>query len=270
MVVDESMTHYKMIDPYPQQQSGEYFGAEVCVMRMSSQYTDLILISAPMHMESEREGRVYVCQLKYLTVECRFDSPLVLRGAESSKGRFGSSLAVLPDLNTDGISDLAVGAPLENDGQGSIYIFHGERRPSINPIYSQRITGSEVKLGLKYFGVSIDQESLDQSGDKLPDLAVGSKGTVVLLRSRPIIMVEATVSFEPKIIPTQNVDCSVALQNTATICFTMTSLTSASTGSSAQATIKHTFTLDATRKAQRIELISLINNESRPRPLLFP
>ncbi|XP_047464241.1 integrin alpha-X-like isoform X3 [Mugil cephalus] len=251
MVVDESMTHYKIIDPYPQQfqQSGEYFGAEVCAMSMSSQYTDLILISAPMHMESEREGRVYVCQLKYLTVECRFDSPLVLRGAESSKGRFGSSLAVLPDLNTDGISDLAVGAPLENDGQGSIYIFHGERRPSINPIYSQRITGSEVKSGLKYFGLSISQESLDQSGDKLPDLAVGSKGTVVLLRSRPIVMVEAIVSFDPKIIPTQNVDCSVALQNTATICFTMTSLTSVSTGSSA--TIKHTFTLDATRKAPK-------------------
>lgn len=59
-------------------------------------------------------------------MECRLDSPSVLRGEVSDKGRFGSSLAVLPDLNTDGLSDLAVGAPLENNGQGSIYIFHGE------------------------------------------------------------------------------------------------------------------------------------------------
>lgn len=70
-------------------------------------------------------------------VECRFDTPLILKGAEGSTGRFGSTLAVLPDLNADGLNELAVGAPLENDGQGSIYIFHGESRPSINPTYSQ-------------------------------------------------------------------------------------------------------------------------------------
>lgn len=70
-------------------------------------------------------------------VDCNFGSPLVLRGAASNKGRFGSSLAVLPDLNTDGFMDLAVGAPLENDGQGSIYIFHGEGGGRINPTYSQ-------------------------------------------------------------------------------------------------------------------------------------
>lgn len=55
----------------------------------------------------------------------------------SDKGRFGSCLAVLPDLNTDALSDLAVGAPLENDGHGSIYIFHGERQGKISPTYSQ-------------------------------------------------------------------------------------------------------------------------------------
>lgn len=61
----------------------------------------------------------------------------MLRGTTSEQGRFGSSLAILPDLNRDGFNDLAIGAPLENNGQGSIYIFHGESRRRISLTYSQ-------------------------------------------------------------------------------------------------------------------------------------
>ncbi|KAM9715733.1 integrin alpha-M-like [Menidia menidia] len=235
------------IEPF-QRQIGEYFGAEVCAMDVNSDgITDLILISSPMYQELDGEGRVYVCTSRYLNVECFFDSPLILRGSASYKGRFGSSLAVLPDLNTDGMNDLAVGAPLEDEGQGSIYIFHGEGGKSnrISPLYSQRIAASEVQPGLRFFGMSISQSSFDQSGDALPDLAVGSKGVVVLLRSKPIVMVEAAVTFNPNKIPTQNVDCSKPLENTAQICFTMSTQSALST---AKAQINYTLTLDATRK----------------------
>ena len=37
--------------------------------------------------------------------------------------RFGSSLAPVPDLNGDGFNDLVVGAPLEDDHKGAIYVF---------------------------------------------------------------------------------------------------------------------------------------------------
>ncbi|XP_040885428.1 integrin alpha-M-like isoform X2 [Toxotes jaculatrix] len=246
MAVKENNVNQK-IDPFPWQfQTGEYFGAEVCAMDLDGDsYTDLILISAPMYKDTDREGRVYVCTLSGLSVECRLDSPVVLRGDVSDIGRFGSSLAALPDLNEDRFSDLAVGAPLENDGQGSIYIFHGEGGGRISLTYSQRIAGSEVQSGLKFFGMSISQLSFDLSGDSLPDLAVGSKGKVVLLRSKPIVKVEAKVSFSPNVIPTQNTDCKAPLENTAEICFTMTKL---STLSTAQARIDYTLTLDATRK----------------------
>ncbi|XP_030610789.1 integrin alpha-M-like isoform X2 [Archocentrus centrarchus] len=246
VAVNRQSVENQKIEPFSSQyQTGEYFGAEVCAMDLNNDaITDLIFISAPMHMEPDGEGRVYVCRLTGLFVECNFNEPLILRGRAAVKGRFGSSLAVLPDLNSDGFRDLAVGAPLENDGEGSIYIFHGEGR-RISPTYSQRITGSEVQSGLKFFGLSISQSSFDQSGDKLPDLAVGSKGKVVLLRSRPIVMVEAEVSFSPKQIPTQNVDCSKPLENTATICFTMNRV---STVNTAQARINYILTLDATRK----------------------
>ncbi|XP_028989440.1 integrin alpha-M-like [Betta splendens] len=256
--------------PESQIQSGEYFGAELRAMDVNrDSVTDLILISAPMYKESDREGIVYVCTLTVLNVICDFDSPVILRGAASAKGRFGSSLAVLPDLNTDGLNDLAVGSPLEDDGQGSIYIFQGEAGTRIDPTFSQRIPASEVQSGLKFFGLLISQSTFDRSGDRLPDLAVGSKGRVVLLRSRPIVLVKGSVSYEPNQIPTQNVDCSAPLKSHATLCFTMTSIT----GAQAQAMINYIFTLDATRKVpnnrayiakkqqETSELITISNGE---------
>ncbi|XP_027901433.1 integrin alpha-D-like [Xiphophorus couchianus] len=232
-----------------EQQTGEYFGAEVCAMDVDNDgVTDLILISSPMYKDIDREGRVYVCELSGLHVQCHFHNPsqiTTLRGDASVRGRFGSSLAVLPDINTDTFSDLAVGAPLENDGQGSIYIFQGEGGRKINPTYSQRIAASAVQSGLKLFGISISQSSYDQSGDGLPDLAVGSKGKVVILRSRPVVTVTATVSFNPNQIPTQNPDCSEPLPSKATVCFTMSKLSNVN---EAQAQVNFTLTLDANRK----------------------
>ncbi|XP_020494164.2 integrin alpha-M [Labrus bergylta] len=262
----------QMIDPTKYQfQSGEYFGAEVCAMDLDRDtYTDLILISAPMYVDDDREGRVYVCHLTGLKVDCHLDSPLVLGGAESEKGRFGSSLAVLPDLNNDGLHDLAVGAPLENDMKGSIYLFHGEGgHRGINPDFSQRITGSEVKSRLMFFGMSISQSSFDQSEDALPDLAVGSKGKVVLLRSKPIVMVEATITYKPNQVSTQNSDCLVPLQNTAKICFQMTKNSKVET---AQARINYTLTLDATRRApnNRAFIRDKIREETRSIILILP
>lgn len=73
-------------------------------------------------------------------MSCNFiDNPsliIKLKGIPD-RGRFGSSLAVLPDINADGFNDLAIGAPLENNGQGSIYIFQGEGGKKINAKYSQ-------------------------------------------------------------------------------------------------------------------------------------
>uniref|UniRef100_A0A146XFJ8 Integrin alpha-D n=1 Tax=Fundulus heteroclitus TaxID=8078 RepID=A0A146XFJ8_FUNHE len=236
------------IHPY-QPQTGEYFGAEVCAMGVDSdKRIDLILISSPMYTDHDGEGRVYVCELSHENVLCHFDTPasiVVLRGVVSDRGRFGSSLAVLPDINADTFNDLAVGAPLENDGQGSIYIFRGEGGRKINPTYSQRIAASEIQSGLKLFGISISQSSYDQSGDGLPDLAVGSKGKVVLLRSRPVVTMTATVSFNPTQIPTQNVNCSIPLASKANICFTMSKLSAIN---EAQAQVNFTLILDANRK----------------------
>ena len=41
------------------------------------------------------------------------------------KGRFGSAIASVGDLDGDGNEDLVVGSPYENDGQGAVRVFYG-------------------------------------------------------------------------------------------------------------------------------------------------
>lgn len=56
----------------------------------------------------------------------------VLQGALLSdppqNSRLGSALAQIPDLNGDGSSELVVGAPLEDEHQGAVYVFYGRDR----------------------------------------------------------------------------------------------------------------------------------------------
>uniref|UniRef100_A0A8C9VI23 VWFA domain-containing protein n=1 Tax=Scleropages formosus TaxID=113540 RepID=A0A8C9VI23_SCLFO len=216
-------------------QIGSYFGAELCAVDLDSDsYADLLLISAPMYTDAQRdsEGEVTVCSKDMCTPQ-----PLV--GVAGMRGRFGTSLAALADLDGDGITDVAVGAPMENNGQGSVYIFSGTTS-GVNPVFSQRIQASNVESGLRYFGQSISG-SLDQSGDRLTDIAVGSRGKVLL--SRPVVSVAVTMSFNPSKIPTDIKDCSKDLSNTATVCFTMTS--------DLEASVNYTLTVDATRNVAR-------------------
>ncbi|XP_041941505.1 integrin alpha-M-like isoform X1 [Alosa sapidissima] len=239
------------------EQIGSYFGAEVCVVDLDGDSnTDLILASAPMHTEGEREGKVFVYRLSYqyeYNTFYMFDSVQVtgvsLLGLEGQRGRFGSSLASLADLNGDGIRDVAVGAPLEDNGQGSVYIFNGGIG-GINPTYSQRIAGLSVRSGLRFFGLTVAQSALDQSGDGLPDIAVGSKGAVLLLRSRPIVSIATSVTFKPSKIPKSIYDCMSPQLNEATVCFHMTKVTKDSlTGLKAK--LNYTLSLDFVRQNVR-------------------
>ncbi|XDV45085.1 hypothetical protein PO909_013244 [Leuciscus waleckii] len=230
----------------PKSQIGSYFGAEVCVVDLNSDTkTDLLLISAPTYIDYHSEGRVFVY---FYSRQPYFTFSEVLEGMAGQRGRFGSSLASPADLNGDGFMDVLVGAPLEEDGQGSIYIFNGGI-DEINPKYSQRITGSAVRSGLQFFGLALSQSSLDHSGDSLPDIAVGSKGAVLLLRSRPIVSLDVKVTYSPSKISTIETNCTRPLENTLTVCFKMSGYKHAITDLAAN--ISYTLKLDAKRYNHR-------------------
>jgi len=54
-----------------------------------------------------------------------------------SLGRFGSTIASLADLNGDGLRDVAVGAPLEDNNRGVVYLYLGDKHKGIRNNSSQ-------------------------------------------------------------------------------------------------------------------------------------
>lgn len=70
-------------------------------------------------------GWVFAFSL-WLALQNRFIPSGALLDLQSyQNSRFGSCIAAVPDLNQDSYNDLVVGAPLEDEHQGAIYIFLG-------------------------------------------------------------------------------------------------------------------------------------------------
>ncbi|XP_012860898.1 integrin alpha-D [Echinops telfairi] len=110
--------------------------------------------------------------------------------------RFGAALTVLGDMNGDQMTDVAIGAPGEQENWGAVYLFHGVSGQGISSSYSQRITGTQFSLKLHYFGQSLSGGQ-DLTQDGLVDLAVGAQGHMLLLRSRPVLKIGVTIRFTP-------------------------------------------------------------------------
>ncbi|KAJ7996153.1 hypothetical protein DPEC_G00234110 [Dallia pectoralis] len=211
----------------PGTQLGSYFGAELCVLETpglpDEGHPGLLLIGAPWFHAQGIGGEVHVCSLDTWAPNCS----LALHGAHgNTHGRFGASLSPCPDLNQDGVIDLAVGAPGEDGGRGAVYIFLG-RPGGIQAKYSQRIQGvREGGKELRFFGVSVHSAG-DLNSDGLADLVVGAKGGAVILRSQPVMRVQLSVTVAPPIIPQRFFHCAghLALNThvaTATLCVTIT------------------------------------------------
>uniref|UniRef100_A0A4W6FRI1 Integrin subunit alpha 10 n=1 Tax=Lates calcarifer TaxID=8187 RepID=A0A4W6FRI1_LATCA len=207
------------------EQIGSYYGSEVCGLDIDQDgITDVLLVAAPMFLGSgnKEAGRVYIYTL---SGEVFVFNGTLKSEEKSQDARFGYALAAAPDLNHDGFTDLLVGAPLEDEHRGAIYVYHGDGI-YINHSYKQRIPGSSISPSLQYFGRSVSAR-LDLDGDELIDLAVGAQGSAVLLSSRSIVQINVSLSFQPHSINVIQKTCQRGGRESAclnaTACFTAVS-----------------------------------------------
>ncbi|XP_029004008.1 integrin alpha-D [Betta splendens] len=235
-------------------QMGSYFGAELCSVDIDSDgNTDFLLVGAPMfyHPQEKREGQIYVYTL---TDEIELRRERIV--AASAMGRFGTTISSIADLNGDRLRDVAVGAPLEDENRGAVYIYLGDKQSGIRSTFSQRIAGREIEARLRFFGQSIDGK-MDMGVDNLPDIVIGSKGTAVVLRSRPVFNVTAQLSFRPKEIKIDQIECPLKTDTilpmvNLTVCFVTTETTKSKevmTGSGLN--ISFALDVDSTRQTHR-------------------
>uniref|UniRef100_A0AAV2JVP2 Integrin alpha-2 domain-containing protein n=1 Tax=Knipowitschia caucasica TaxID=637954 RepID=A0AAV2JVP2_KNICA len=190
---------------------GSYFGASVCVLDLNADGLSDLLVGAPMATGAGREeGRVhvYLNQGEAELLELDF----VLSGSEAYAARFGEAIADLGDLDDDGYPDVAIGAPHEDELRGAVYIYNG-RKEGIWPNPSQRITGATLGRELLMFGQSLSS-GVDIDDNGYQDVAVGAflSDSAVVLRSKPVVWVEASVHLPP------HVDQQVALCSDNRVC----------------------------------------------------
>uniref|UniRef100_A0A8C3N3R5 Uncharacterized protein n=1 Tax=Geospiza parvula TaxID=87175 RepID=A0A8C3N3R5_GEOPR len=203
------------------EQIGSYYGSEINSLDVNGDgVTDVLLVAAPMFFSEGRErGKVYVYSL-HGSLFVPSGALVDLQSYQNS--RFGSCIAAVPDLNQDSYNDLVVGAPLEDEHQGAIYVFLGFQETILKK-YKQRIAAADLAPGLMYFGCSIHGQ-LDLNEDGLVDLAVGSLGNAVVLWSRSVVQINASLRFEPPKINIFTKDCKrngkEATCMRAFVCFT--------------------------------------------------
>ncbi|XP_030811002.1 integrin alpha-11 [Camarhynchus parvulus] len=248
------------------EQIGSYYGSEINSLDVNGDgVTDVLLVAAPMFFSEGRErGKVYVYSL-HGSLFVPSGALVDLQSYQNS--RFGSCIAAVPDLNQDSYNDLVVGAPLEDEHQGAIYVFLGFQETILKK-YKQRIAAADLAPGLMYFGCSIHGQ-LDLNEDGLVDLAVGSLGNAVVLWSRSVVQINASLRFEPPKINIFTKDCKrngkEATCMRAFVCFTALFLSAhfqtASVG------LSYSTTIDERRYSPRAHLD---DGRAAPRGLVLP
>ncbi|XP_045316577.1 integrin alpha-D isoform X3 [Leopardus geoffroyi] len=235
-------------------QIGSYFGASLCTVDVDRDgSSDLVLIGAPHYYKPTWGGQVSVCHLPQ--GRARWQCEVILCGEQGHPwGRFGAALTVLGDANGDKLTDVAIGAPGEQENRGAVYLFHGTSELGIRPSHSQRIASSQLSPTLQYFGQSLSGGQ-DLTQDGLVDLAVGARGQVLLLRSQPVLNVGVTMRFMPSEVAKAVYQCWEEVPTTleagnATVCLTIHKNSLDQLGD-VQSSVRYDLALDPSRLISR-------------------
>ncbi|KAK0134849.1 Integrin alpha-1 [Merluccius polli] len=265
------------------EQIGSYFGSVLQTVDVDmDSYTDLLLVGSPMYMGKERDeqGQVYVYKLNQqqglfehqFTLKpvnqscCNSHTDSCTYKNEPCGARFGTAIAAVSDLNLDGFNDVAIGAPLENDHRGAVYIYHGTER-SLKEAFVQRIPAGGDGVKMKFFGQSI-HGVMDLNGDGITDVTIGGLGGASLFWSRDVGELRATMTFDPTKINLQQANCEYQGRITVCVkvevCFTYSIKSDKEAAASNDLTqIRYDLTLDALRAKARASFASAEDKSDR-------
>ncbi|XP_042182512.1 integrin alpha-1 isoform X1 [Oncorhynchus tshawytscha] len=260
------------------EQIGSYFGSVLQTVDVDQDsYTDILLVGAPMFMGPEREeqGQVYVYKLNEKGLfehqtTLKPDNQTCCTSAHSNGctivntngpcgARFGTAIAEVSDLDLDGNRDVAIGAPLENDHKGAVYVYHGAKK-TIKEKYVQRIPGPGDGVKTKFFGQSI-HGVMDLNGDGIIDITIGGLGGASLFWSKDVAELYANMTFDPNKINLQQPSEDCVLGERATVCVKTRVCFSYSVKSEKDHTnlgtaIKYNLTLDSLRAKSRAAFVN--------------
>ncbi|XP_023806281.1 integrin alpha-6 isoform X2 [Oryzias latipes] len=178
------------------------FGYDVAVVDLNNDGWEDIVVGAPHFFMKDGDigGAVYV----YMNKEGRWErvTPLRLNGTKQSM--FGLAVENIGDINLDSYKDIAVGAPLDDEGAGKVYIYLGSAH-QIKTTPAQVLTGRANNI--RFFGYSLAGK-MDIDENFYPDLAVGSLAdAVVIYRARPVIAINIDVKTSVREIDLKNKTC---------------------------------------------------------------
>ncbi|XP_056409901.1 integrin alpha-M-like isoform X2 [Hyla sarda] len=252
---DPRSSQWSPVGQATSEQIGSYFGSALSVLSTSPSAFVLVVGAPTYYSPVAPGGRVYLCPISSREMTPQrtsktFPCPETLQGESSQPmGHFGSAITVLPDLTADQYPELAIGAPLEDNGRGALYIFPG-KPGGFRTSYIQRISGSLLGGGAQFFGRSVAGD-IDMTGDGLPDVTVGGEGVAVILRSRPVLQVSVSMTFSPHKFPLSSFECGENIQQHTTeinVCFNNEQK---SRGGETSASVQYTILLDAGRTQTR-------------------
>lgn len=104
------------------------------------------------------------------------NADILIEGTESG-GAFGDRFVVLGDTGTDGLPELAIGAPGASGGAGHVYLFASEDYASASSLSAtDRIL--EVSGNNPGDSLNVTRVNLDIDEDGIPDLVLGAPGAL--------------------------------------------------------------------------------------------
>ncbi|XP_062510737.1 integrin alpha-V-like isoform X2 [Corticium candelabrum] len=205
----------RMADVTGDKEPGAMFGYALASLDLNSDGFDDLIVSAPFHgtFGVENTGKIFV----FLSGKHTFLAPVEIVGPEKG-GFFGLAVSAISDIDRDGFGDVAVSAPfLGSSSGGTVYIYRGSQFGIIET-FSQVIRGETFNL--MSFGYALTS-AVDIDDNKYPDLLIGAylSESAVLLRTRPIVIVNSSLTADPDVIDLYKPNCHYDGKNTS--CFNL-------------------------------------------------